>query len=262
MTDEPLRAFSLKTGKQRMDSTQLASNIRQMGRVQLLVTVLQRVHRMLSEEEQPRYAELFEPYLKGHAGQHVYHLKTEELPEHLQRIGRDMQHLLHADFPVSVCQACPLRPHCPVGERKRVGKRRLRFTAEERRRARRWRGSRQHRQEGLHLRPAVEATVRSVKHPFPAGKLPVRGRFRATGMVIGAAVVTNVRRLHRYCKRKWRASKPKRGDTRGEKACKSRRGRLFFLLFEPGSRLARFPPSPPPEFRLVKCRLLQKSQVC
>ena len=32
-----------------MDSTQVASNIRQMGRVQLLVEVLQRVQRMLNE---------------------------------------------------------------------------------------------------------------------------------------------------------------------------------------------------------------------
>ena len=40
---------SPKTGKQRMDSTLLASNIRQMGRVQLLVTVLQRVWRIVDE---------------------------------------------------------------------------------------------------------------------------------------------------------------------------------------------------------------------
>jgi hypothetical protein len=94
VTDEQLRAFSLKTGKQRMDSTLLASNIRQMGRVQLLVTVLQRVWRMLSEEDQQRYADLFAPYLKGHAGQYVYRLKKEDLPVHLQRIGEEMRHLL------------------------------------------------------------------------------------------------------------------------------------------------------------------------
>jgi hypothetical protein len=94
VTDEQLRAFSLKTGKQRMDSTLLASNIRQMGRVQLLVTVLQRVWRMLSEEDQQRYADLFVPYLKGHAGQYVYRLKKEDLPVHLQRIGEEMRHLL------------------------------------------------------------------------------------------------------------------------------------------------------------------------
>jgi hypothetical protein len=94
VTDEQLRAFSLKTGKQRMDSTLLASNIRQMGRVQLLVTVLQRVWRMLSEEDQQRYADLFAPYLKGHAGQYVYRLKKEDLPVHLQRIGEEMRRLL------------------------------------------------------------------------------------------------------------------------------------------------------------------------
>jgi hypothetical protein len=37
VTDKQIAAFQLKTGKQRMDSTLLASNIRQMGRVQLLV---------------------------------------------------------------------------------------------------------------------------------------------------------------------------------------------------------------------------------
>ena len=38
VTDEQLQAFCLKSGNQRMDSTLLASNIRQMGRLQLLVT--------------------------------------------------------------------------------------------------------------------------------------------------------------------------------------------------------------------------------
>jgi len=94
VTDEQLRAFSLKTGRQRMDSTLLASNIRQMGRVQLLVTVLQRVWRMLLEADQQRYADLFAPYLKGHAGQYVYRLKKEDLPVHLQRIGEAMRRLL------------------------------------------------------------------------------------------------------------------------------------------------------------------------
>lgn len=94
VTDEQLEAFALKTGKQRMDSTLLASNIRQMGRVQLLVAVLQRVHRMLSEGDRERYAELLAPYLKGHPGQYVYRLKKEDLPSHLQRIGEVMQQLL------------------------------------------------------------------------------------------------------------------------------------------------------------------------
>jgi hypothetical protein len=55
-----------------------------------------------------------------------------------------------------------------------------------------------HQQEGRNLRAAVEATVRQVKHPFPASKLPVRGRFRVTCMMIGSAMITNVHRIQRY----------------------------------------------------------------
>ncbi len=64
-----------------------------MGRVQRLVTVLQRVWRMLSEDDQQCYADRFAPYLKGHAGQYVYRLKKEDLPVHLQRIGEEMRQL-------------------------------------------------------------------------------------------------------------------------------------------------------------------------
>ncbi|MDY6847409.1 MAG: transposase, partial [Chloroflexota bacterium] len=94
VTDEQIEAYQIKTGRQRMDSTQVASNIRQMGRIQLLVTVLQRVPRMLSEEDQAHYVEALAPYLKGHAGQYVYRLKGEEIGDHLQRIGTLMQRLL------------------------------------------------------------------------------------------------------------------------------------------------------------------------
>ncbi|RMD83452.1 MAG: transposase [Chloroflexi bacterium] len=94
VTGEPLRAFSIKTGQQRMDSTLLAANIRQMGRIQRLVTVRQRGWRMLSAADQQRYAQRFEPYLKGHPGQYLYRLKKEAWAEHLQRIGEDMRTLL------------------------------------------------------------------------------------------------------------------------------------------------------------------------
>jgi len=48
------------------------------------------------------------------------------------------------------------------------------------------------------VRAAVEATVRSVKNPFAAGKLPVRGLTRSQMMVLGAALLVNVHRLARY----------------------------------------------------------------
>lgn len=94
ITDEQLAKFQLKTGKQRMDSTQIASNIRQHGRLQLLVEALQRVPRMLNEADQARYAELLKPYMQGHPGWYVYQMKLSEFPEHIRRVGLVMHQLL------------------------------------------------------------------------------------------------------------------------------------------------------------------------
>jgi hypothetical protein len=404
VTDEQIAAFRLKTGKQRMDSTLVASNIRQMGRVQLLVEVLQRVPRMLNAGDQERYAAAFAPYLKGHAGQYVYRMKCEETGGHLQQIGEFMQRLLvelkpvyagevvyqvlarvfsehfqvkaettesrpvvsakpnedlsatslqspddleatyrekrgqgyqgyaanltetcdpanplqlitkvqtepnstddshllaealpnlkertqletiytdgghggpvadvalqkqgveqiqtairgrspnpdqlHlADFtiklnedgkPVKItcpkdqtvpvqtssqkkafvahfdpdlCPACPFGQagKCPAQPGKRDGRHHLRFTQAEAHASERRRRSQEQQKEGRNLRAAVEATVRSVKHPFPAGKLPVRGKFRVACMLIGSAAVANVRRIQRYLEGKKKAEKP------------------------------------------------------
>jgi hypothetical protein len=56
----------------------------------------------------------------------------------------------------------------------------------------------QQRQGGKQLRPAVEATVRSVKHPFAGGKAPVRGQIRLGLMLMASSAMTNIRRLWRY----------------------------------------------------------------
>jgi hypothetical protein len=66
-TDAQIAAYGLKTDKLRMDSSQIASNIRQMSRLQLLVEVVQRVHRLLNDEEQARYAADFVLYMRGTA---------------------------------------------------------------------------------------------------------------------------------------------------------------------------------------------------
>jgi hypothetical protein len=87
-------AFRLKTGMLRMDSTQVSSNIREWGRLQLLVAVLQRVHRMLCETDQASYADAFTPYITGHAGNYAYRLKKGDFFPHLQKIGDLMYRLL------------------------------------------------------------------------------------------------------------------------------------------------------------------------
>jgi hypothetical protein len=40
--------------------------------------------------------------------------------------------------------------------------------------------------------------MRSIKHPFPAGKLPVRGQFRVACLLIDSVFVTNIRLIQRY----------------------------------------------------------------
>jgi hypothetical protein len=96
IADEQIEAYELKTHRLRMDSTQIASNIREMTRLQLLVEVLQRTHRMLDEADQSRYAELFAPYLKGSSGQYTYRVMREEYDAHLRQAGEAMHHLVDA----------------------------------------------------------------------------------------------------------------------------------------------------------------------
>lgn len=94
VTDEQISAFDLRTSKVRMDSTEIASNICNMSRLHLLVEVVQRVHRMLSEIDQTRYTEAFAPYLRGSAGQYVYRVKGEDGPAHMERLGQLMGQLV------------------------------------------------------------------------------------------------------------------------------------------------------------------------
>jgi len=418
VTDQQIAAFRLKTGKQRMDSTLVASNIRRMGRVQLLVEVLQRVQRMLNESDQDRYAAVFAPYLQGHAGQYVYHMKNEETDSHLQRIGELMQWLLvelkpvyaaepvyqvlervfgehfqleqkavvtkpnqalsatslqspddleatyrekrgkgyqgyvanlsetcdpqnplqlitkiqtapnatddsqllaealpelkqrteletiytdgghgspaadavlqeqqvehiqtairgrtpnpeklhladftikfnedskpvkvtcpqgqtetvHsssqkkafvAHFTAEVCQICPLADQCPARPGNRDPRHHFRFTQVEAHASERRRHSQEQRKDGRNLRAAVEATVRSLKHPFPAGKLPVRGKFRVACLLIGSAAVSNVRRIQRYLQAKSKAETAQQVAPGAEKCTQEQPGGSFWAF--------------------------------
>ena len=418
VTDEQLKAFKLKTGKQRMDSTQIASNIREMGRLQLLVEVLQRVHRMLTEEDQRQYEEEFAAYIKGHSGQYVYHLKGEDTGTHLEKIGKLMWQLvddLHgkyqeepiymvlcrvfaehfrieekslktkigkelsasslqspddleatyrhknkksfkgyvanltetcdpenklqlitkvqvasnnmedaqllvealpdlkerteietiytdggygsskadevlqeqkveqiqtairgrspsseklnlsdfkikesesgkptqitcpqeqtvevhpssqkkafvAHFDDKVCENCPFIEKCPAQRGKRDDRFHLRFTQNQVNMSQRRQRSLMHQEEGRNLRAAVESTVRQVKHPFPAGKLPVRGRFRVTCMVIGSAMTANIRRIQRYLEAKTKLENEQMMEKREQK-CSQEQLQVSFFVF-------------------------------
>ena len=105
-----------------------------------------------------------------------------------------------ARFAPSICADCPLhrQGRCRAEPQKRNPRFALNFTQAEVSRAKRRQRYRDYRRTPGNLRAAVEATVRSVKHPFRQGKLPVRGLFRVTCMLIASAAMVNVRRIHRF----------------------------------------------------------------
>jgi len=87
VTDAQLEVVALATGWQRMDSTQVLSNLAQMTRLELLVAVLQAVHKQLPESAQERWGTRWAPYLEGRPHQVCYKIPTAEVKEHLLAIG-------------------------------------------------------------------------------------------------------------------------------------------------------------------------------
>lgn len=87
ITDEQSEALALQTNLMRMDSTMIASNMRNLSRLELLVEVLQRVHRMLCEVDRVRYGEEMAPYVRGSTKQYVYRINHEEGPARIAAIG-------------------------------------------------------------------------------------------------------------------------------------------------------------------------------
>lgn len=417
VTDKQIAAFELKTNKLRMDSTLIASNIRQTTRLRLLVEVLQRVHRMLDESDQQQYADDFAAYLKGSSGQYIYSIKREKYAEHLQRAGELMHKLvaelqakyvdeptyqvldrvfkehfvsaentlrakkgkelsadslqspddweatyrqkrgqdhigyvtnvtetchpenpfqlivkvqtesnntddaamlaetlpslkertgvneMHTDggynspevdevmqeqqvqqiqtairgrqpaeeklgledftwqtnaddgqpqsvtcphgqqaesaagrkegryraaFDSSGCESCPLRDQCPTEPLKRRPENVLRFSQQDVNVALRRQRCADERASKQHLRPAVEATVRAVKHPFGNGKVPVRGKPRVGMLMIGTSAMNNVRQIYRYQRSQKETG---RAEKRSQKAAESAQRQPVFSFF-------------------------------
>lgn len=93
-TEAQLKRFEIKSGTQRMDSTQVSSNIRRYSRIGLLVEVIIRFHRQLSPEDQKRYESEFAPYVSSRQTSFCYRLSSDDLDETLEEIGRFMAFVL------------------------------------------------------------------------------------------------------------------------------------------------------------------------
>ena len=103
-----------------------------------------------------------------------------------------------ARFDPKICETCLLMERCLVKKQKRDPRPVLSFRIKELRAAKRRKAYLIHKKDEGNLRAAAEATMRSAKHAFPAGKLPVRGKFRVTSMMIASAMHVNLKRIWRY----------------------------------------------------------------
>jgi hypothetical protein len=105
-----------------------------------------------------------------------------------------------ARFDPLICQSCSfaVQNRCRATQGKKDPAFKLLFTQQEVNWARRRQRFEASHQPGKNPRAAIEAVMRAVKHPFPAGKLPVRGRFRVACMIIASAAMANLRCITRY----------------------------------------------------------------
>lgn len=95
VTDEQIKKYQVKTHIQRMDSTQILSNIADLSRLELLVEALQRLYRILSPADQSQYQEVFQPYIKETAGQYTYRIHGKEAVwQHIEQVGQVLAGLL------------------------------------------------------------------------------------------------------------------------------------------------------------------------
>jgi hypothetical protein len=142
VTDQQITALKVRTGMQRMDSTQIASNIVSASRLQLLVESLIRLERILSDADKEKLADKLVPFTRDSAGHYTYRIKGKQaVSKHLQHIGETIYEILRelrsdykeeAAYQVMVrlfelddCQTCPYAKDCPAKPGKRDPRRHL-----------------------------------------------------------------------------------------------------------------------------------------
>ena len=102
LTDYQLKTYKVKTGIQRTDSFQLMSNIAKYSRLRLIIEVLRRLCRTLSEEDKDSIGEKLIPYIKASSSEKFcYELNDEHLPNKLIELA-EIYHELHKTLPDSV----------------------------------------------------------------------------------------------------------------------------------------------------------------
>ncbi len=94
LTLEQLKTLKIKTHIQRSDSFMAMSNIRSYSRTQLLIEMLIRLHRVLSDEDKATFKECLSPYTTQSSGQYIYNLDRGALPHEQEKLAK-LYHTLY-----------------------------------------------------------------------------------------------------------------------------------------------------------------------
>jgi hypothetical protein len=88
LTQQQLKTLKIKTDIQRSDSFMAMSNIRSYSRTQLLIEMLIRLHRVLSDEDKLRFKKFLDPFIKQSSGQYIYNLERTSIPHEQEKLAR------------------------------------------------------------------------------------------------------------------------------------------------------------------------------
>jgi hypothetical protein len=97
LTSAQLEELKLKTSIQRTDSVMLASNIRDYSRLQLLIEVVLRLHRVLSDADKAAVKDWLAPYRNQSSSKYLYRLDRAAIPDELSKLGQSY-HTLYQKF--------------------------------------------------------------------------------------------------------------------------------------------------------------------
>jgi hypothetical protein len=88
LTQEQLKTLKIKTHIQRSDSFMAMSNIRSYSRTQLLIEMLIRLHRVLSDDDKKRFNDILSPYVKQTSGQYLYDMERQQIPHEQEKLAQ------------------------------------------------------------------------------------------------------------------------------------------------------------------------------
>ncbi len=87
LTEEQIKALKIKTDIQRSDSTLASSNIRNYSRLQLIIEILLRLYRILSDEDKLIFNNELSEYTKQSSENYIYKFKRDDIPHKLEQLG-------------------------------------------------------------------------------------------------------------------------------------------------------------------------------